>query len=282
MSKDMHTTFIRGLSAAGFHRFAAHMWGNDGDRPPVVCVHGLTRNGRDFDDLARVLATSRLVACPDIVGRGRSDWLRDPAHYAVPQYVRDMIGLLSAIGDRPVDWIGTSMGGLIGMVLAAQPGSPVRRLVLNDVGPFISAQAMAQISALVGDPVFADRGALRRAIEESIADWGDLPPATLDRLAEFGGRQRPDGTFGRSYDPAIAVPLRAAADAAVDLWPLWQSVSCPVLVLRGARSPVLTKSTATRMTVRDGVKLVEIPDCGHAPSLMVDEQIQIIEEWLDA
>lgn len=278
----MQIAFVSGLSPAGIHRFAVHLWGKDGNtRPPVICVHGLLRNGRDFDELAQALSDTRPVACPDVVGRGRSDWLRDPSHYGLPQYLQDMMSVLSLVGDGPVDWVGTSMGGLIGMVLAAQPGSPIRRLVLNDVGPFISAEALTQIASLVGDPVFPDRAALRQNLSDALADWGDVPPGALDRLTEFGGRRRPDGTWGRSYDPAIAAPMPNPATDDVDLWPLWQAISCPALVLRGERSQVLTADTAGRMAERPGVEVIEIADCGHAPSLMLDDQIQRVRSWLD-
>lgn len=277
----MQTTFASGLSPAGIHRFAVHLWGDGGTRPPTVCVHGLLRNGRDFDALAQTLADTRTVACPDVVGRGRSDWLRDPSHYGLPQYLQDMTSVLSLVGDGPVDWVGTSMGGLIGMVLAAQPGNPIRRLVLNDVGPFVSAQALTQIASLVADPVFPDRAALRQNLADALVDWGELPQGALDRLTEFGGRRRPDGTWGRSYDPAIAVPMQNPATDDVDLWPLWQAISCPVLVLRGERSQVLTADTAGMMADRTGVELIEIAGCGHAPSLMLDDQIQRVRTWLD-
>lgn len=282
MSTVMRTAFQYGLSPAGVHRFALHLWGRGADRPPLVCVHGLTRTGRDFDDLAENLSTDRLVACPDIVGRGLSDRLRDPACYSIPQYVQDMVGALSRFGDGPVDWVGTSMGGMIGMALAATPGNPIRRLVLNDVGPFISADALADIVSIIGDPVYADLSALRSAMADAFAGWGELPSGGFDHLAEFSGRRRPDGTWGRSYDPAIAEPMRGVELAAVDLWPLWQAITCPVLVLRGADSPVLDRDTAERMAQRADVDLVEWPGCGHAPSLMQADQIQAVREWLDA
>jgi len=278
----MHTKSQYSISPAGVHRFAVHQWGMATNRTPLICVHGLTRTGRDFDDLARVLSTDRLVACPDIVGRGQSDRLRDPTHYAIPQYVQDCVGLVSTLDAGSVDWVGTSMGGLIGMVLAAQPGSPIRRLVLNDIGPFIAAEAVAEIGALLGDPVYPDVAALRSAMADAFAGWGELPPGGLDRLIDFSGRQRPDGTWGRSYDPAIAEPLKAAKPGAVDLWPVWQAITCPVLIIRGADSAVLSQETAERMAQRPGVCLIDLPGCGHAPSLMVPSQIQLIQEWLDA
>ena len=139
---------IKGLSRSGFHRMAYVAWGRPNDMPPVVCVHGLTRNGRDFDRLAQALAPDRYVICPDVVGRGQSDWLKDPAGYALPQYCADLTALIAHLGAEQVDWLGTSMGGLIGMTLAAQPGTPIRRLVLNDVGPFIPRQALERIGGL--------------------------------------------------------------------------------------------------------------------------------------
>ena len=220
--------------------------------------------------------------CPDIVGRGQSENLRDPTHYALPQYVQDMMGVLSMLDGRQVDWVGTSMGGLIGMVLAAQPGNPIRRLVLNDVGPFLSADAVAGIAALVSDDVFGDVSEARSAIAEALGGWGLLPEGGLDHLLEFSIRRRPDGTIGRSYDPAIAVPMRKTEPGPVDLWPVWQAVSCPTLVLRGQDSLVLSRETAQQMAERSDVQVIEIAGCGHAPSLMMPDQIEAVRAWLDA
>ncbi|MEM7442876.1 MAG: alpha/beta hydrolase [Pseudomonadota bacterium] len=278
----MRTEYLIGLTPAGFHRFAVHLWGDETETVPTICVHGLTRTGRDFDYLAPVLAVDREVACPDVVGRGQSNRLRDPTHYTNWQYAMDMTAVMASIGDREVDWVGTSMGGLIGMIVAAQPGNPIRRLVLNDVGPFISAEAIDEIGARLRQPVHPDQASIRTALRESLAEWGELPEGAFDHLAAFSEIERPDGSWERSYDPAIAEPFKNQDIGSVDLWPLWEAITCPVLVIRGAHSKVLSAETAARMAERDGVDLVEIAGCGHAPSLMTDDQITLVRDWLDA
>src|SRR6516164_3807630 len=155
---SMHEKQFYSLGPGGFHRIAYTEWGQASAQPPVICVHGLTRNGRDFDYLARTLeGDGRQVFCPDIVGRGKSDWLANPAYYNYPQYLTDMTALIARTGTESVDWVGTSMGGLIGMLLATQANTPVRRLVINDVGPFLPLIALKRIGAYVGQsPVFND------------------------------------------------------------------------------------------------------------------------------
>jgi pimeloyl-ACP methyl ester carboxylesterase len=278
----VRTVRLPGLSPTGLHRFAVHEWQGRGEAP-VVCVHGLTRNGRDFDFLAGVLADrGRRVLAPDVVGRGQSDWLVDPNAYHHTQYVQDMMGVFGLAGGGPVDWIGTSMGGMIGLALAADPKTPIRRLVLNDIGPFIPKTALEPIRDGLGDPRFDSDDALRAALKEGAAGWGDLPEAVWDHMVVHQARRRKDGSLGRAYDPAIAVPQRARPLEDVDLWALWDRVRVPVLVLRGESSPILTPETAARMAEGENVIVMEIPGCAHAPSLMVDDQIALVADWLDA
>lgn len=283
----------QGLSAAGFHRVSYGEWRGIGpasdahrDAPPVVCVHGLTRNGRDFDDLACALAArrGRRVVCPDVVGRGRSAWLPNPALYGYPQYLADAAALLARIDAPVVDWVGTSMGGLIGMLLAAQPGSPIRRLVLNDVGPLVPKAGLERIAAYVGkDPVFEDLAAVEAYLRYVLAGFGEISAAGWRRLATHSARARSDGGFGLAYDPGIAAAFAAAPIADVDLWAVWDKVSCPVLVIRGENSDILSAETTDEMT-RRGPKAhaVEIAATAHAPSLMTDEQIGVVERFLCA
>ncbi|MEQ9812567.1 MAG: alpha/beta hydrolase [Azospirillaceae bacterium] len=277
--KPTESRRLLGISEAGWHGFEVDRW-QGGDGVPTICVHGLTRSARDFDWLAPALAAKGDVWCPDIVGRGRSDWLRDSDQYQITQYVRDMAALVSVIGDGPVDWVGTSMGGLMGMVLAATPGTPIRRLVLNDVGPFVSAAAMTDIQNVFEPESFDDQAAFRRWLDDAMADWGPLPPHVLDHLAATGSRPLPGGRVARAFDPGIGEALAKTGTQAVDLWLLWEAISCPVLVLRGERSTLLEELTADRMAEREHVRLVTIPHCGHAPSLMVPEQIALVAEWL--
>lgn len=275
---------LLGLDLGGFHPLAYVEWGrDDGARPPVLCVHGLTRNGRDFDALASDLATAgRRVICPDVVGRGRSGWLANPALYGYPQYLADAAALIARVGAPAVDWVGTSMGGLIGMMLAAQPNTPIRRLVLNDVGPFVPKAALERIGGYVGgDPVFADLGGLEAHLRQVHAPFGPLTDAEWRHLASHSARRRPDGTLGLAYDPGIAAAFTGPM-ADVDLWMIWAQIWCPILVIRGEASDLLTAETAARMAARPDTTLLTIAGCGHAPALMAPDQIQPIRDWLAA
>jgi pimeloyl-ACP methyl ester carboxylesterase len=268
-----------GLSPAGFHRVAYVSWGTASGRPPVVCVHGLTRNGRDFDRLATVLMGERLVVAPDMVGRGASDWLADAGGYAYPQYCADMAALIARLGAGEVDWVGTSMGGLIGMMLAAQSNSPIRQLVLNDVGYLIPRQALRRLADYVGkDPTFPDLADLEAYLRQVHAPFGKLDDDAWRQLALHGHRRLPDGRYGLAYDPKIGQAFFGPIAGDVDLAPVWERVRCPVLVLRGAESDLLLPETARAMASK--AELVEVPGVGHAPSLMVPGQIEIVRSWL--
>ncbi|WP_026870471.1 alpha/beta fold hydrolase [Inquilinus limosus] len=273
--------YFLGLGLGGFHRLAYAAWGHDRSQPPVLCVHGLTRNGRDFDALAADLAWSgRAVICPDVVGRGRSGWLANPALYGYPQYLADAAALIARLDVPAVDWVGTSMGGLIGMMLAAQPNTPIRRLVLNDVGPFIPQAALQRIGSYVGqDPVFADIDGLEAYLRRVHAPFGPLTDAQWRHLATHSARRRNDGTLGLAYDPGIAAAF-AGPIADVDLWMVWDQIRCPVLVVRGAESDLLTAATAERMAARPDTVLITVAGCGHAPALMAPGQIAPIRDWL--
>ncbi|MFC7551758.1 alpha/beta fold hydrolase [Pseudoroseomonas wenyumeiae] len=209
----------------------------------------------------------RRVICPDIPGRGLSSWLPDGNLYAVPTYLAALGPLLQELGSY--DWVGTSMGGLIGMGLASIPGNSLRRMVLNDVGAAIPAAALIGIGAYLGsEPEFADVAAVEAHLRAIHAGFGPLSPAEWRHLAETSARMMPNGRVVLHYDPAIAVPMRGAPPADVALWPLWETLKLPVLLLRGAESPLLTAETAERMASRPGVTLVTVPGCGHAPALM--------------
>lgn len=271
-----------GLSAGGFHRIAYVEWGAASNGRALICVHGLTRNGRDFDWLAGALAERYRVACPDVVGRGRSDWLADKSGYGYPQYCADLNALVARLGVEQVDWVGTSMGGLIGMVMAAQPGAPIRRLVMNDIGPFVPKPGLERLAGYAGkDPRFADFAAAEAYIREVAAPFGALGEAEWRHLTLHSVRQEPDGSWRLRYDPAIGGPLRAGEITDVDMWPVWERVRCPVLVLRGERSDLLLPETAAEMARRvPGARVIEIAGCGHAPALMAPEQIAPIRDFL--
>ncbi len=277
---------VLGLSAQGFHKIAYSEWG-DPDRPgALVCVHGLTRNRHDFDILSRALSAEFRIACPDVVGRGGSDWLQDPAGYGYPQYLSDMNALVARLGVESVDWLGTSMGGLIGMMLAAQPGTPVRRLMINDVGPFIPKASLERIAGYVGqDPRFSDLAAAEAYFREVLAPFGRLSDAQWQQLTRTSVSEDTNDDESRGfrlrYDPGIARAFGEAPPEDVDLWGLWEQITCPVLVLRGAESDLLPAEVAQEMARRGpAATLVEFPDCGHAPALMDDDQITVVRDWL--
>lgn len=269
------------LGLHGFHRMAYTEWG-PADHPHVVlCVHGLTRNGRDFDILAQALSGRCRVLCPDVVGRGRSDWLKDPTGYGYPQYLADLTTLVARTGVEQVDWVGTSMGGLIGMLLAAQPGAPIRRLVMNDVGAFIPKAALERIGTYVGaDPTFADLGALEAYLRRVAAPFGPLTDAQWRHLAMHGGRVAEDGSLRLAYDPAIAVAFKGGVTD-VDLRPVWDRVRADVLITRGAESDLLSHATAEAMLSRPGkTRLAEFSGVGHAPTFMATDQIEAVSRFL--
>ena len=272
-----------GLSAVGFHRTVYYEWGSVDAPRTVVCVHGLTRNGRDFDHLAEALSGASRVACPDIVGRGRSDWLPSPELYGYPQYLADMTALLARLDVESIDWVGTSMGGLIGMMIAAQPRSPIRRLVLSDVGPFVPKAALERIAGYVGtDPSLPDVAALEALLREVSAPFG-LTDEQWRHLATHSVRHKPDGSVGLAYDPAIAHPLKTQPIEDVALWPIWDAIRCPVLLLHGEESDVLLHETAEEMGQRGPkAKVVHVPGIGHAPMMMDDAQIALVRDWLAA
>ncbi len=268
------------LGPHGFHRLQYYEWG-DAENPDVlICAHGLTRNGRDFDDIARTLCARYRVLCPDLPGRGKSEWLAHKEDYAYPIYCADMAALIARSGAQTVDWIGTSMGGLIGMLLAAQPHSPIRQLVINDVGPFIPKSSLERIAAYVGKSVsYETFEAFEQYIRVVSAPFGPLTDAQWRHLAETSARRNDDEQWTTNYDPGIASPFRKAI-ADVELWPFWDLIRCPVLLLRGQDSDVLPAETAREMTTRGPqAKLVEFPGIGHAPMLMAPDQIAAVEEF---
>ncbi len=271
-----------GLDSRGFHAIAYTEWGARKSRV-LVCVHGMTRNGRDFDVLAAALEDRWRVVCPDVAGRGKSDWLADFRDYGYPQYLADMTALIARLDVDGVDWVGTSMGGLIGMMMAAQPNSPIRRLVINDIGPFIPKAFLARLREYVGtDPHFPDRNAVEAYLRQVHAPFGPLDGGQWRHLAEHSARPLEGGGYGLAYDPAIA---RAAftedEPEDVAMWEIWERVACPVLVLRGAKSDLLLPETVQRMAQSGpGCDVEEIARCGHAPALMDPAQIAVVRHWL--
>jgi len=278
--------FVQCLGARGLHRMAYWEWGDPANPRVVVCAHGLSRQGRDFDTLAQDLADRWRVVCPDVVGRGRSDRLADPMAYAIPAYVADMVTLLARLNAQTLHWVGTSMGGLIGLGLASLPGSPVGKLVLNDVGPTIQPEALARIGTYLGQPAH-----WKTLDEAADALWAISQGFGPHTRAQWLALTRPqlvaDGDgFKPHYDPAIAVPFRAitkeiAAAGEAGLWAAYDSLKIPTLLLRGAASDLLSSATAKAMTERGPrARLVEFAGVGHAPMLVQPDQRQVVREFL--
>lgn len=274
------------LLANRFNRLAFEEWGDPG-APPVVCVHGLTRNGRDFDALAAALSGSFRVICPDLPGRGNSDWLDDPMLYQAQHYVTVLGHLLAWIG-RDVAWVGTSLGGICGMVIAASDRAPISRLVLNDVGPFIPAGALGRIRDYMiasGDsPMmsrFPDLEAIERHLRIIHTPFGPLSDEQWATLARNSARALPSGRFAMHYDPRLAEPLRAHDPVDVDLWALWDRIRIPRMAIRGETSDILLPETFARME-QSGAEAFEVPVTGHAPALLDPFQIDAIGMFLAA
>ncbi|MFN4119165.1 alpha/beta fold hydrolase [Acidovorax sp.] len=284
--------------AAAQHRMAYWEWnatGNPAHPHVVVCVHGLSRQGRDFDTLARQLSQHARVVCPDVVGRGRSDWLADAMGYQIPQYAADMLALITQLHRQApmttLDWVGTSMGGLIGMGIAGQPGLPlpvpVRRLVLNDVGPVIQWEALQRIGLYLGQPVrFESLQQAADALWAISTSFGPHTPAQWLALSRAMVRDHPQGGLMLHYDPAIAVPFKALTPAAAAageqaLWELYDRVTALTLLLRGAESDLLSHDTAQAMAARGPrAQLVEFAGVGHAPTLVAPNQVAAITDFL--
>ena len=273
--------FVLGLTSRGFHRIRYWEWGDPANPRVAICVHGLTRTGRDFDTLAASLAGRYRVLCPDVAGRGESDWIA-PGDYSFPQYCADMTALIARSDAAEVDWVGTSMGGIIGMILAAQARTPIRRMVLNDVGPFVPKAAQDQIAEKVGEnPEFADIEAAADYISTVNAGFGRLTRVQWLDLARNTVKRRDDGKLVWKRDPAIGQSFVAQPRNDVVLWPIWDAIKCPVLALRGVESELLLPSVAEEMTKRGPkARLVTVADAGHAPALLTERELAPIRAFL--
>jgi len=275
--------FVQCLSPRGLHRIAYLEWGDAANANVLVCVHGLTRCARDFDNFARAMADRYRVVCPDVAGRGQSDWLADPMAYAIPQYVSDMVTLIARLDVEKVDWVGTSMGGLIGLALAAQANTPVGKLVLNDAGPVVTRVSLERIATYVGiAPQFPTIEAADKYIRAVSATFGPHTDAEWRFLTEVVVRKQPDGSYRMHYDPKLAEPFKhQMPEKDLELWPLYDAVRSPMLVVRGALSDLLTRETCEAMKNRGPkAKIVEIEGVGHAPTLMHDDQVSVVRSFL--
>jgi pimeloyl-ACP methyl ester carboxylesterase len=273
------TGAVRYLLSGAFYRMVYYAWGSPA-APAVVCVHGLTRTGRDFDALALGLADRFRVICVDLPGRGGSDWLPDARQYEPTSYVLALAHLFAAIG-KPVRYVGTSLGGICGMMLAASLGHPIERMVLNDVGPMVPGAAIRRIRDYVGGvmPEFPDLLGLEAHLRRIHAPFGKLTDPQWEHLAKTSARVLPSGRVTMHYDPGIARLVRSSLAIDAELWPIWDKIDIPVLAIRGEHSDLLLPATLARMQ-RSGARALIVPDAGHAPALMDAPTIRAIREFL--
>lgn len=264
------------------HRMVYTEWGDPENPRLLFCAHGLSRNGRDFDELAQAMSDHYHVVCPDYPGRGLSEPLKNIEDYDNQNYLVDSINLLQCLDKQVVDWVGTSMGGIIGMFMASQGNSPIRKLVLNDVGTHISQAALEEIARYLGPkPHFRDRAEARHYFESVYIGFGPMTPAQIDHLTEHGTWPAEGGGYQPSCDHRIIDRFIQGPLVDVDLWPFWSQISVPTLVIRGVHSRLLTAEEMAKMVAsRDNVSTVEFERCGHAPSLMHPDHIRVLREWL--
>lgn len=268
----------------GLHRLNIYEWGKGNDEV-LICSHGLTRNGRDFDFLALHLQERYRILCPDTSGRGKSEWLKNPADYNYVTYIADMLHMLHELGISKCKWIGTSMGGLIGMMIAANVPGAIEKLVINDIGAFIPASGLERIGEYVGrETVFKNPDEATIYFKEIFAPWGIKSDAHISHMLKYSLKETEKGlTF--NYDPNIGAAFRDEKGAPrkmqdINLWDLWEKVTCPVLLLHGRESDILPTDIAKKMATRNFTTLQEYPGIGHAPSLMDEKQIDLISQWI--
>lgn len=280
---------VQCLSPAGLHNMAYKEWGDPKNPEVLLCVHGVTRVSDDFDALATAMADRYRVICPDVVGRGRSSWLTNPQFYQLPQYVSDMVTLIARLDVKQVDWFGTSMGGLIGMGVAALKENPIRKMMLNDIGPTINYAALMRIAEYMGKEVrFPTFEAGVDYIRLIAAPFGPHSDEQWRKLAGDVLRQQNDGQWSRHYDPAIAQAFSTfteenAAQSEAALWAIYDAIHCPVLLVRGSESDLLSRETADLMTQRGPrASLTELAGIGHAPTFMQPEQIALVRQFFIA
>lgn len=286
MTSATHKT-VQCLSPGGLHTMAYQEWGDPRNPNVLLCVHGVTRVSDDFDQLARALCDTYRVVCPDVVGRGRSGRLRDPNYYVVPQYVSDMVTLLARLNADTVDLVGTSMGGLIGLGLASLPDNPLRKLVLNDVGPNLNPDALVRIADYIGTDLRFPTFELAAAYIKSISlPFGEHTDVEWRKMAADVLRQNADGEWIRHYDLGLAVPFKTSNEAFYTaaeamLWAAYDAITCPTLLIRGADSDLLSPEAALLMTQRGPkARLVEFAHVGHAPTFLHADQIAVVSDFL--
>jgi pimeloyl-ACP methyl ester carboxylesterase len=298
----MRTSSILGISEEGFHNMVYTEWGSLSNKlPTVICVHGYTRNGRDFDALAQYLSMQgRHVLCPDVVGRGDSSWLKQAHHYNFNQYMADINTLIARTGSKSIDWVGTSMGGMIGMMLAALPNSPIKRLIINDVGPQIPLHGLRKLAKYIGnEPEFKSAEEAKQYFKINYAEFGQLSEKQWDTFTEHSIKEREPEVFVVKTDPAIKNPkstMQIVTDFFhhphkalegiiydIDLWPVWNEIFCPILVIHGIHSELLTPGIIKKMhRTNPQIEVYEIENAGHAPALLETTEHEMINNWLNS
>lgn len=297
----MNNNYVLGISDEGFHHIAYSEWGESHPAlADVVCVHGYTRNAHDFDALASYLSTNgRHVFCPDVAGRGESSWFKKSHHYNFTQYIHDMTALIARVNTEQIDWIGTSMGGIIGMMMAALPNTPIRRLILNDVGPQIPLFGLKRIAKSTGKCLeFKSVNEAKEYYKLNYTEFGNLSDEQWDTFTANSIRKKAPGVFISKADPAIKNPKSISQIITeffhhphkvlegilydIDLWSIWQQIKCPVLVIHGVHSELLTSAIIKRMVrTHQGTQVYEVHNAGHAPALLDLVDHETIETWLN-
>lgn len=276
--------FYFGLSNEGFHRIYYREWGDPNSEHTIICVHGVTRLSRDFDALAKELSKKYRVICPDVVGRGYSDWFGDKQSYNFLQYCADMNALIANLNVDKVHWIGTSMGGLIGLILAALPHTPIQSLILNDVGPDLKRTELQRLGQYIGKaPTFPTKEDLFKYYKETYQAFGSLPEGHWKKMALYSSFKEDYG-YRMHYDPKIGDAFRASYSFYnFDLWKYWDEIECPSLLLRGELSTFFTQETVDKMLEREGdVRFKEIKNVGHAPMLNKKREINFISSFYNS
>lgn len=286
----MQTGWINGLSPKGFHKLFVRIYGNPTSEKVIIAAHGLTRNSSDFHFLAQALEEDYCIYAMDMPGRGSSDDFQDPMLYNFPQYLSDLNNLIAYTRAKEITWLGTSMGGLLGMILASQENTPIKALILNDVGPLIPPEALERIKTYAGIKItFANRQEADMVLKEIFKPFNIQDPAKWNFFMDHTVKKTPEGGLTMAYDPNIVFGLGGAnAGTATpapfnlgDFWNFWDKVQCPVLVLNGATSDILPPDLVQEMK-KHAVPFdyFKIPGVGHAPTLFEDDQIQLIKDWL--
>lgn len=285
----MQEKYFWGATEDGFHKIVYREYGQRG-KPVLVAVHGLTRNCFDFHFLAQSLQDSFHVFALDMVGRGNSDYV-DPKHYTYPQYIMDLTAFLARIDVPEVYWIGTSMGGLLGMIMGSFKNTPIRKLILNDVGPMVTSSVIKRLLDYAGIQLKAPtRQHMIDMARQVYAPFGFIQEKDWQELMAYNIHEQQDGSYTLAYDPLVTKQLEDQGDNHSDrdeegnltLWSYWEKLTCPVYVINGLKSDLLTPSILNKMASRGpSFQYYGVPDAGHAPWLIEDDICHRIREWLE-